>query len=280
MQNVIKHIVVALLFVVGGTTDAQGQFLSTRLPTEVGGDFGNGAATSDAAGGMFVGPEVSASPATAFGIPTAFGADWRDVYAAVGYQRLFMPAIRQNDGAVFMGGGVGNAGVLVGAEVTFAVYDLKDTPLKQRSLGVKIHRRLGEHGAMAFGMENMIATSGTDGGKSIYGVASYSSLFSQRGYLIRSLTISFGIGNGRFNSMKNVRQGRNGIGVFGSVSIQASSWLSVYGTWAGQDLNTGLSFAPLDEVPVVFTLAAVNISGLAESGRRLAVSVGFGSTVR
>lgn len=275
------HVIVLMGLVLAmGLPCVNAQPLDTELPTLWGGDFGNGAATSDAVGGVFEeGRAAAPIPASAYGIPTAFGADWGDVFFATGYQRLLKSAGRQNDGAVFTGFGFGDAHETIGIEGTIAIYDLVGDTFQERSLGLKLHRRFGEQWAVSVGVENMFIAGGTDGGKSAYSVASFTSNLSLGQLPIQKITATLGVGDGRFNSMENVRQGMNNLSIFGSLGVRLASDFGVFGTWAGQDLNVGISVVPFEQLPLVVTPTLVNATGTAMSGRRIGGSIGIGYTL-
>lgn len=116
----MRAFLLALGFVVGIAAVApvvQAQFVSTQLPTPYAGDYLNGAAASDVAGGLFLrGDRAQPIPAVGFGIPTAFGADWRDVFAAVSGHVGHNRGGWFRDGAVFLGTGLGDHRRLTGVE--------------------------------------------------------------------------------------------------------------------------------------------------------------------
>lgn len=267
------------LWVVAAAPTAQAQLFSTRLPTPYAGDYMNGVAASDVTGGQFTqGDRAQPIPAVGFGIPTAFGADWRDVYAAAGGHVGRSRGRWFRDGAVFMGAGLGDRRRLVGIETTFTVYALVGDTFEERSLSIKLHRRLNTRWAVAAGIENMMVTAHTDGGKSAYGVVSGSLPLQENERLFRCVTLTAGVGDGRFNAIENVRRGRNGVNVFGGVALQVVPSVSGFASWTGQDLNLGISFVPLSDWPFVVTPVLLDV-GRTGHGARFAVSVGLGVTL-
>lgn len=279
----MKRIAAALgvLLIVVGAERGVAQPWSTRLPTPQGGDYGNGAAVSDAAGGVFI-PEAQAAavPAVAFGIPTGYGADGRDVFAAAGLQRGLRFDPDFTDGAVFGGFGMGNARTALAAEVTVAAIDLVGETLKDATLGVKVHRRLGAVGAVAVGIENMLVMGTTDGGRSAYGVVSTRLPAGASGRTWwRHVTVTAGLGDGRFNAVERVRRGHNGLSAFGSVAVDVHAAGSVLATWTGQDLTVGVSVAPVPRWPIVLTPVLLDVTGQAGAAARFALSAGVGLTL-
>ncbi len=267
---------------------AAGPARAQKLPTPQAGDHGNGAASADATGAFVAGGPARAAPAIAYGTPTAFGADWRDVFGALGYQRRLRFTEGAPDAALFAGGGLGDARALVGPVLTVAVCDLRrtpgrgrDAPFRDGSLSLKLHRRVAEHVAVALGVENALIFGETDGGRSLYAVVSGTWPFARR--FLRRVSASAGVGGGRFNPVARVRDGEHGAGLFGSASVRLARPVGVLASWTGQDPNLGLSVAPLPRVPLVLTPALLDVTGSAggpRSGARFALSVGAAWTFR
>lgn len=266
-----------------GGPAAQAQVWSTQLPTAYAGDYLNGSASSDAAGGLFTaGHAGGPAPSTAFGIPTAFGADWRDGFAAVGGHIGRSRGESFIDGAIFIGTGVGSSRRLVGIEGTLAIYDLVGDVAKERSVSLKVHRRIFGRWAIAAGMENLLLAGHTDGGKSGYAVLSGSLPLRGRAdsgtprRWIWDLAVTVGIGDGRFNDESAVRRDHNGANLFGSASLLVTPAFSLFTTWTGQDVLAGISIVPSPHWPIVITPALLNIDGRGGHGARFAMSVGAG----
>jgi len=269
-----------LLTALGGAAPVCAQPWPTALPTPQGGDYGNGAATSDVVGGVFtVGDRARATPAIAFGIPTGYGADWRDVFTAAGMQSGLRFNWDSIDGVVFGGMGAGNAQRTVGVEVTLAVIDLVGETLKDQTLSIKLHRRLGAW-SVAAGIENMFIMGTTDGGRSAYGVLSGHLLPANRSRTwFQQVTVTAGIGDGRFNAVDRVRRGVNGASVFGSIAVQVLPITSALASWTGQDITVGVSIAPFPNWPVVVTPVMLDMGRRAASRPRFAMSIGIGLTL-
>jgi hypothetical protein len=228
---------------------------------------------------------AASRPGSSISTFTAFGADWRDVYAAAVYQRRTrFPSRRRDvlkaDGAVAFGIGLGDARRLVGLEITAALYDLlpeEGDRYREYSVSFKLHRRLSDDLALAAGVENLLADGENDGGTSAYGVVT--KVFRLRDTPNRPfsrLTTSLGVGNGRFRSEDRIYREEDGANVFGSVGLLVARPLAVVGDWTGQDLNLGLSIAPLRHVPLIITPALADVTGRAGDGTRFILGVGLG----
>jgi hypothetical protein len=91
--------------------------------------------------------------------------------------------------------------------------------------------------------------------------------------------VTAGIGDGRFNTVRRVRRGKNVASPFGSVALRVHPTLSTLATWNGQDLTVGISMAPLSTIPIVITPVLLDVSNRANSRPRFALSVGIGTTL-
>jgi hypothetical protein len=257
-----------VLIGVGTTAQAQAQLLQTELPFLLNEAAGTGYPGSEVAGE--VDDRGKASPALVSGIPTAYGAEFGDVFGGAAYQRYLETA--SDDGAIFLGAGAGNAREAVGIEVTHTTYDLVGDPLSDGSISFKLHRRLYEGLAIAVGIESAVKYGGDLAGTSAYAVASHTVEID--GGLLTGASATVGIGDGRFNTMSNLAEGKNRAGWFGGMSLQWMDCASVLGTWYGQDLNLGLSVVAPGPIPVTVTPVWSSVLGRQAFGDRFALSIG------
>jgi hypothetical protein len=216
--------------------------------------------------------DTGPSPAIAAGIPTAHGAEFGDLFGGVSYQHFLKPGLPQrNDGAAFLGLGVGNAHKTVGLEVRYAIYALVGDPLSQGSLSLKVHRHVYKGLSVAAGIEDMIQYGSWDS-KSAYAVASQ--VIRIDGEILTGASATVGVGDGRFNTMKRLSNGKNQASLFGAVSIQLVDRVNVSGTWYGQDLNLGLSVVVPGPIPLTLSPTWVSVLDKHVFGDRFALSVG------
>jgi hypothetical protein len=212
------------------------------------------------------------------GIPTAYGAEFGDLFGGAGYQRYLGPSIpERNDGAVFVGLGLGNPRKTVGLEITHATYDLMGNPLQDGSLSIEVHRHLYRGLAVAVGVEDALRY-GDWISKSAYAVASQTVQFG--GDYVTGASATFGVGDGRFNSMDNLLREENEASLFGGGSVEVANRFNVIGSWYGQDLNLGLSFVVPGPVPVTVTPTWVSVLDNHTLGSRFAISVGTSYRLR
>lgn len=136
--------------------EACAQPLQSTLPRLFNEAAGTGYPGSEIAG-TAVGGKEGPVPAITSAIPTAHGADFGDVFSGIAYQRYLGPSVAErNDGAAFLGVGVGNAQNTVGLEITYAIYDLVEDPFSDGSLSLKVHRQLYKGFAIATDMESAV----------------------------------------------------------------------------------------------------------------------------
>ena len=139
------------------------------------------------------------------------------------------------------------------------------------SMSFKIHRLLPNKFAIAAGWEDAIRTHGTDGGTSGYAVVSNE---------YKRVSMSAGIGGGRFKTESAIYEDRKGVNAFGSVGYQLASPLSLVADWAGQDLALGASIVPFRKLPLYIEPAFVDLTGSAGDGARFVLGVGLGFSYR
>jgi len=249
---------------------ASAQSLQTHLPRSINESAGLGYAGGEIAGQGY--GERGPAPALAVGTPTAYGAEFGDLFGGVAYQYYMGVGIpERNDGAAFLGIGLGDARKTVGIEITYAPYDLVEEPLSDGGVSLKVHRHLYKGLAIAVGMEDLIRY-GTRLSRSAYVVASQTVRIN-RGFLTGA-SATVGVGDGRFNTMGRLSRGANEASLFGGLSLQLMDRMNVLGTWHGQDLNLGLSFVVPGPVPFTLTPTWINVLNKHVDGHRFALSMG------
>lgn len=214
--------------------------------------------------------------------PTAFGAQGGNLFLVGSYQQRTRFS-DEEDGAFGVGFGLGDAQRLVALETTGSVYatgagtrDIFDAG----AISFKLHRTFPMNSgdfAVAVGIENAIRWGDTNGGSSVYGVAT--KVFRLRenpAEPLSRVTASIGVGGGRFRSEGAIDRREGGSNVFSSVGVQVAQPVSLIGEWTGQNLNLGASITPIPGVPLVITPAAADVTNNAGDGTRFILGVGFG----
>lgn len=197
------------------------------------------------------------APGLAFGSPIAFGAAFGQAYAGIGGETTPPGAPDDVDGSAFVGLGLGNANSAVGLEAAATFISLRDSFGEDGEFNAKLHRAIGKRGAIAVGAEGL-GGWGAAKNKDESLFAAYTQVFDLAGDMARHpflLSVNVGVGNERF-----VDPGDDGVGVFGGISLTPIRRLSVIADWTGRDLNAGLSVVPIQRLPLVITLGAVNLT--------------------
>ena len=220
-------------------------------------------------------PRALGLPGSSVGSPSAFGADWGDVFAGFSFQERTRFTDKA-DGAVVAGFGIGDAQKLVGLEVAVTVFDLIDDTFQDGGISFKLHHDFGDGFAVAAGVENAIIWGGLDTNSSAYGVVSKVFRFKDATQPFSSLTVNLGLGGGRFRSEDDVFDGDDSINVFGSAGIRVIEPISVIADWTGQDLNLGISLVPFRNIPLTITPAIADVTSNAGDGARFVLSIGYG----
>jgi hypothetical protein len=225
---------------------------------------------------------IRSSPGSSSGTPTAYGAEFGDVFFGAGYQQRTrytkgLPWRQRADGAVVGGFGLGNPRKTLGIEAALTSFStVRSGFFRHSSFSFKIHRALPGNLAIAYGWEDAIHSSGTDGGSSMYGVvSSYIRTRDTYGSPFSSVTLSAGVGNGRFQTEKAFLAGKKGVNAFGSAGVRVLSPVSLIANWTGQDLTLGASIVPFVRLPLFITPAFADLTGSAGDGARFILGVGL-----
>jgi hypothetical protein len=220
---------------------------------------------------------LRAQPGNSVGSESAWGAGWGDFFGGVGYQERGRFSSKP-DASASVGFGLGDARRLLGLEVGInSASTFNQTPGKNGSVSLKLHRVLPGAFGVAVGVENAANWGGTDGGSSTYGVVSHTQkIRDDPSFFLGSIAWNVGIGNSRFLSQSDLAAGKTGVNAFGSVGIRLASRASFVGDWTGQDLDTGLSLVPFRSSPLVLSLGMADVTRRAGDGPRFVVGLGGG----
>lgn len=221
----------------------------------------------------------SSAPGVSIGTPTAFGANWGRLYAGFGYQERTRFTTKA-DGTVALGFGLGNSRENVGLEVSLVVTDLIDETLADGGVSFKVHRLLPNNFAVAAGVEYALSWGDIDTTSSPYGVVTKVFRFKENSAEpLSQLTVSLGVGGGRYRSEDDVINDNNTIGVFSSVGLRVFEQISLIADWTGQDLFLGASIVPFKDLPLVITPAFADVTNNAGDGARFIMGIGYGYTL-
>jgi hypothetical protein len=227
-------------------------------------------------------PELSSrsagpAPGITAGAPAAFGARFGQAFSGM-YYSTRRPGVDEADGAVASGFGLGDPNRAVGLEVNVSAGSIRRFA-SNGDVGLKLHRNLPGQAAIALGWDAGIrwGQDMTRSTPTVYGVASKAFMLKPSDANNQMpLTVSLGLGNGRFRSLDAAQNDRDTVGVFGSLGLQVLPQASIVSSWTGRDLNLGMSVVPLKSTPLFVNLLASNILGRNDQNSFLAVSLGYG----
>jgi len=222
-------------------------------------------------------PFFRGAPGTSSGSPSGFGAAWRDGFVGGGVQQTRGGG--RSDGALAGGFGLGNARDAVGLEVVIASLSTFRSGLFDRTaFSFKAHHMVSNSASVALGIENAFIAGGgkTDGTTSLFVAATQVLSFPQS--LFKQVTLSGGVGNGRFRFEKDVIAKREMVNFFGSAGVQLLQQASVFADWGGQDLAVGLSLVPVKAFPLILTPTIADVTR--QNGNNPRATLGFGIGMR
>ncbi|MBR8833980.1 MAG: S-layer homology domain-containing protein [Stigonema ocellatum SAG 48.90 = DSM 106950] len=227
-------------------------------------------------GKLRVSTGVISTPGSSVASPTAFGAEFGDFFLGGSYQQRAR-FTNKDDGGVVFGFGLGKAEI-VGLEVAVSSFStFREGFFNTGGVSFKLHHLFPNSLAIAAGVENAATFGSPDEGSSVYGVVSKVFVLKDDPTKpFSSLTVSLGLGGGRFRSEHDVQKGIDSVNVFGSVGLRVVEPISLIADWTGQDLTLGASIAPLRNIPIVITPAVADVTGNAGDGARFILGFGFG----
>jgi hypothetical protein len=230
------------------------------------------------------------APGTNSGSPSAFGPNWGDAFVGGGYQNQTR-GIKQrdgsfstnggDDGSISAGFGVGNSTDAVGLEVVVTSLSTFHSGFGNRTaFSFQVNRMVGNTSAIAVGVENGFIAGGgkTDGTDSWYAVGS--TVFSLTPVsdmkLVQAITLSGGVGNGRFRLIDDAMNNKSTVNVFATASVLIHEQVSAIVDYTGQDINVGVSVVPFRWFPLVVTPTFADVAGMAARSPRFILGVGIG----
>ncbi len=226
------------------------------------------------------------SPGISLTVPTGFGASFGNAFVSLGYQSRTRVDDGQDAGAA-VGVGLGDATNAVGVELVYANFStgFRSTLFENGGFSFKVHRKLNETTAIAFGVENVITYGIADATASAYGVIS--SIFQLQDSVetpLSSVGLTLGIGGGRFRSISDINTLQGSVNLFGSVSVRVFEPISIIADWNGQTISLGASIKPFRDIPLVITPGITDFAGNNTNGTifnglnglRFFIGVGYG----
>jgi hypothetical protein len=270
-----KVLATAALVAFAGLSSTAPAQSTMQSVTPANGAFGGGS------GDLFHG-----APGTNLSAPMAFGPALGEFFVGGFYvNRLrtikvngaWLPDNLADDGSISAGFGFGDANDIVGLSTVITAPSYRAGFGNNTSVSFALFHNFGANTAFAIGVENAIVSGGDRGGASWYGVAShvYPAPFKTVEWL-KSLTVSLGVGDGRFRLADDIAKDRKTVMAFGTVGAQVHEKVSILLDYSGQDADVGLSIAPFKGVPLAITPMIVDLAGFGNKGPRPVVGAGWG----
>lgn len=223
--------------------------------------------------------QLRPAPASSFLTPTAYGADWGDVYVGLAASIGTANRGRDSDGSASVGFGLGDATRYLGLEINSSINSLRGFA-DDGTVGFKLHRVFpsASNLAVAFGWENPIKWgSARIEPETFYGVVSRRFDLQPGQANPVPLTVSLGAGTGAYRSTGSIANNTNGINFFGSLGLRIQPEISLISSWTGSGLGFAASAAPFEN-PFVFTVGIADVTDNTPDGTRITGSVGYGYT--
>jgi len=217
------------------------------------------------------------SPSITIINPSAYGASWGNAGIGIGYQER--ARFRdESDGVIGLGFGLGNAQKNVGVQIGISLVDVS-APFRDGGINVKLHRRLPKDFSVAVGVQGIAKWGNTDGGSSVYGVATKRfKLRRDRTKAFSEIYTTLGVGGGQFRSESDINNGNDNIGVFASLAVKVIQPVGFVAEWSGQDITIGVPLVLFRRLPLVIVPAITDVTGSAGDGTRFIIGLGYSFT--
>ena len=234
--------------------------------------------------------EPEPSPGLSFGIPSAMGSSWKDVFVSVAYtadydEGLFTWHNQDNnkvaDGSMNFGFGFGNPNQSIGGEISVGIISLLSQNGESGfgadgTAGLKFHKALpslfNTHAAIAW--TNPIKWGEATKKDTIYGVISKEfELRPDTNYKFPSL-LTLGVGTGSHRSNRTIDDNRNDPNLFGGYGVQILPRVSIASSWNGNALNAGIGLSPFD-FPLNFSIGLSDITNNSTNGAQFNINTGY-----
>ena len=234
--------------------------------------------------------EPEPSPGLSFGIPSAMGSSWRDVFVSVAYtadydEGLFTWHNQDNnkvaDGSMNFGFGFGDPNESIGGEISVGIISLLSQNGESGfgadgTAGLKFHKALpslfNTHAAIAW--TNPIKWGEATKKDTIYGVISKEfELRPDTNNKFPSL-LTLGVGTGSHRSNRTIDDNRNDPNLFGGYGVQILPRVSIASSWNGNALNAGIGLSPFD-FPLNFSIGLSDITNNSTNGAQFNINTGY-----
>ena len=234
--------------------------------------------------------EKEPNPGLSFGIPSAMGSSWKDVFISVAYtadydEGLFTWHNKNNskvaDGSMNFGFGFGDPNESIGGEISVGIISLFSQGGQSGfgadgTAGIKFHKAMpslfNTHAAISW--TNPIKWGEATKKDTIYGVISkeFELRPDTKNKFFSLLTL--GVGTGSHRSNRTIDDNRNDPNFFGGYGVQILPRASFASSWNGNAFNAGLGLSPFD-FPLNFSIGISDITNNSTNGPQFNVNTGY-----
>ena len=230
------------------------------------------------------------NPGLSFGIPSAMGSSWKDVFVSVAYtadydEGLFTWHNKNNkkvaDGSMNFGFGFGDPNESIGGEISVGIISLLSQNGESGfgadgTAGLKFHKALpslfNTHAAIAW--TNPIKWGEATKKDTIYGVISKEFELRPDTNNKFSSLLTLGVGTGSHRSNRTIDDNRNDPNLFGGYGVQILPRVSIASSWNGNALNAGIGLSPFD-FPLNFSIGLSDITNNSTNGAQFNINTGY-----
>lgn len=213
-------------------------------------------------------------PGTNIASPSGYGANWGNFYFGGAYQAS--AGTSTSTGSLGLGFGLGNSQRIVGLDVSMSLLDISS--FKNGIMNAKLHRALPAGFGVAVGAESFLGFGDTivnpakptetgtgidPRAKSFYGSVSKIFFMREETQWFSALTLTGGVGNGRFRSSTDYASDVSGVNVFGSAAIRVKQPVALIVDWGGSSLSVGASITPIRTLGLFINPSLTNVNNTA-----------------
>ena len=228
---------------------------------------------------LTIGQRLWPSPSLNPGVPSAFIANWGDVFVAASAGTA--SDVRDNvDGAWIAGFGLGDATRAVALEFSGGCGSVKKF-CSNGGLGVRMSRVLINQPtarvALAAGWQNGVQWGNEGRQDNIYSATLTYALPLRPGNSFgQTLQFNAGVGNSSF-APYSATDSESKVGGFGSVGVELSPALGLSAGWSGRGMNAQLSYTPLRDTPITLSLLGADLFNQTPDGTVGVFTVSWGT---
>lgn len=219
------------------------------------------------------------SPSLNPGVPSAFVANWGDVFVA-GSAATQGNERPDADGSWVAGFGLGDASRAIALELSGGCGSVKNF-CSNGSFGARVSRLLINQPrarlALAGGWQNGVQWGNEGRQDNVYSATlTYAIPLRPGTSFPQTFQINAGVGNSSFAPYVDTGS-ESQVGGFGSVGVELTPALGVSAGWSGRGVNAQLSYSPLRDVPISLNLLGADLLNQTPAGTVGVLTIGWGT---